>query len=964
MAQLTMSRRNFVKTMAITGAAATLASTATRPLQALAEDEDASSGSEVEVIRSCCRACGKVECGVWVTVQDNKVIKVEGDESAPQSRGHCCAKSQSSMQALYHPDRVRYPVKRTNPKGSDDPGWVRITLDEAFQTTGEKLGEVVDKYGGQSVFVMCGTSRVWSLGPYQGMKTLFPTPNAHLAYQVCKGPRHFAGIMVDEMGSPWMEVEQEPEVYVQWGTAVEYSNYDTTNRTISDVAPHASAHIIVDPRVTPLGKEADYWLPLRPGSDGAVILGWTNWVIENEAYDDTMVRRWSNAPFLLVEDNPGLTEGWLVEGNGGIDMKTRLLTEADIKEDGKYQRFMVWDEANERLTYWDAEVGKWEGEEHKIPTGGMWIEHPLKPLVADCWLPDESTFADPVTEPDRFPDGSEECNPQGVAKVPALFPGDIEVTLKDGNTYTCRTVWDEFHDMTSKYDFDTVEEITGVPAALNEEAVKVWTTRINPAYGNGGLHFQLANDQNGNSIQNNRALQILSCITGNSDSPAGNRGSTKSQFDGNPGRSNMQAASPYGDEAKTWEGRDYSLEDMAAYMQDFVQYLIDNDSPLAERYGNKVPTHDEAIVIAQRMGGAMRSSQAWPNPTTVFDRQANEVDAERFPLNRYWARWADSNTIWDACLQNADVDYTVHETPYELHAGVCQSGDIMNMGNITRAWDATKELDFFTDINLWFCPNNGNADIIFPCQHWLEIDTTRVSQGAGGFFGCGCQAVEPPGETIFDPDWNVGMYKAMGVPWNTKDPDAHGAENLNYTSYDGKYGPEASYMWPDHDRTLKDNVDAWVTADFPEGPTWAEAKDWFQENGWMDCRVWHPERWGTYRRHEMGWRRQQGGFNLYPLVDLHPGFMSASGLIEIWSLVCEAYIGEEYAFADYIEPSTSPVSTPELFDASLADQIDDTDFMNFDYVDDLKAMPDNSFLMTTGSRQPVYFHSEHRQLPW
>ena len=275
MAQLTMSRRNFMKTMAITGAAAAVSSSAVAPMRALAEDANATAG-ELKHVRTCCRACGKVECGVWVTVQDGKAIKVEGDESAPQSRGHCCAKSQSSMHAAYHPDRLRYPVKRTNPKGSDDPGWVRITLDEAFELSGQGLGEVVDKYGGQSIFVMCGTSRVWSLGPYQGMKQLFGTPNAHLAYQVCKGPRHWAGIMTDEMGSPWMEVEAEPKVYLQWGTAVEYSNYDTTNRTISDVAPHATAHICVDPRVTPLSKEADIWLPLRPGTDGALALGWFN----------------------------------------------------------------------------------------------------------------------------------------------------------------------------------------------------------------------------------------------------------------------------------------------------------------------------------------------------------------------------------------------------------------------------------------------------------------------------------------------------------------------------------------------------------------------------------------------------------------------------------------------------------------------------------------------------------------
>ena len=144
MAKLTMSRRNFVKAAAVTAAAAALTPSVTKPLQALAEGEDETAG-EVKRIRSCCRACGKVECGVWVTVEDGKVVKVEGDESNAHSRGHCCSKSQSSMQALYHPDRLRHPVMRTNPKGEDDPGWVRISLDEAFATTGEKLQEVSDK---------------------------------------------------------------------------------------------------------------------------------------------------------------------------------------------------------------------------------------------------------------------------------------------------------------------------------------------------------------------------------------------------------------------------------------------------------------------------------------------------------------------------------------------------------------------------------------------------------------------------------------------------------------------------------------------------------------------------------------------------------------------------------------------------------------------------------------------------
>ena len=515
MANLSLSRRSFLKASAMAAAATTVGSAAT-PSTALAEGEDASAG-EIKRIRSCCRACGKVECGVWVTVQDNKVIKVEGDESNAHSRGHCCAKSQSSMLALYHPDRLRYCMKRTNPKGEDDPGWVRITLAEAFDEAGAKFNEIVEKYGGEANFAMGGTSRVWAQPPYGTLKSIFPTPNAHLAYEICKGPRHFGGILTDEIGSPWMEVEQGPLVYVQWGTASKYSNYDSTNRTVVDCSQRAYKHILVDPRMTPLGKEADVWLPLRVGTDLCLSLGWLKWILDNEAYDDAFVRRWTNAPFLWNPEKDGRTaKGWFMEMNGGIDMESRILTEADCDPEwigqywdyeGRYQRFICWDENNNKPTYWDAEACQWEGEKHKIPTTGTWIEHPYKPIIADAWLPDPSKFANPADVQydaywDEGNEGGKRSNPAGLPKNPALFPGGVEVKLKDGSTISADTVWEAFSDSLEQYTLEYVSEVTEVPVDKIEEGVRIYTTRLNPLHGNGGIHYQLAPDQTGHAVQN------------------------------------------------------------------------------------------------------------------------------------------------------------------------------------------------------------------------------------------------------------------------------------------------------------------------------------------------------------------------------------------------------------------------------------------------------------------------------
>jgi anaerobic selenocysteine-containing dehydrogenase len=1028
MAKLSMTRRTFTKAAAVAAAASTL-SFAAAPSAALAEGTDASAG-EVKRIRSCCRACGKCECGVWVTVQDNKVIKVEGDESNAHSRGHCCAKSQSSMLALYHPDRLRYIMKRTNPKGENDPGWVRVGYAEAFDAIGEKFAELKNKYGGKAMFSMGGTSRVWAQPPYGTLKSVFGTKNAHLAYEICKGPRHFGGVLTDEKGSPWMEVEQGPIVYLQWGTASEYSNYDSTNRTVVDCSQRAYKHILVDPRMTPLGKEADLWLPLRVGTDLCLSLGWLHWIVENEAYDVDFVERWTNGPFLWNPEADGKTEkGYFLEMNGGMYMTSRLLTEADLDREWvsqywepaaaeySYRRFICWDQNNNKPTYWDAEECQWEGEYHKIPTTGVWIEHPYKPIIADAWLPDPSKFADPADSTyDSYwksgNEGGKKSNPLGLPKRPALFPGGVEVKLANGTTIEAKTVFEEFEHNLEDYTLDYVEEVTGVPAEKIEEAVKIYTTRLNPLHGNGGIHFQLAPDQTGHAVQNTRALQLISCLTGNSDEPAGNRGSSKAQVDGCCGRANMlktdhepvqwNLKDRLGDISEMRLGntpRDLSIDEQIPLIQQFVQYLIDEKSPLAERYGNHVPSDEEAYWIAQRKGGAYKGSRTWPsvdtdgNPAGPFELNGEQISAERFPLLRYWSSWTDSATIWDSIV---NID-----TPYQIHGGICMSGDFMNESNLLEAWYSLTQLDFWVDINLWSCPNNGCADYVFPCTHWLETNTGRVSQGAGGIFGAGQRCVEPIGDVTFDPTFVVCLHKAIdkagiSTPFNDRDTDYDEWLNLDYNDF-VQNGGTVGYEEQEY-RVLKDATDWWKTEEFPDGPDFPQYAAKFQEEGWFDCRKWHPERWGTYRRWEMGYRRQQAGYNLYAAVDEKCAFGTPTGKVEIWSTICESYIGDETKtfaevcsparaaydgdipdidkFPHWFEAKNSPVQAPELYDAELVDTYKNTSDnyrdLSYDgteenlatYKEMVKKYPDNTFLCTSGSRQPVYFHSEHRQLPW
>ena len=116
MGKLTMTRRAFTKLAAATAAAAAVVAPAGA---ALAESSTvtASKAGDTKRVRSCCRGCGKMECGVWVIVENGRAIRTEGDESAFHSMGNHCGKGQASLQAAYHPDSLTYVMKRTNPKG-------------------------------------------------------------------------------------------------------------------------------------------------------------------------------------------------------------------------------------------------------------------------------------------------------------------------------------------------------------------------------------------------------------------------------------------------------------------------------------------------------------------------------------------------------------------------------------------------------------------------------------------------------------------------------------------------------------------------------------------------------------------------------------------------------------------------------------------------------------------------------
>ena len=195
---------------------------------------------------ACARAAALRQDGVrrGVTVENRRAVKVEGDQSSFQSSGNCCGKSQSSLQAAYHPDRIYHPMKRTNPKARE-PGWQRITWDEAINHRLEVQGD----HGSvrRSVhFQHVRLIRQWVYGPYAFYKWLFDF-NAH------GRPRSARARVASWAGSTRSTApvdgaaRQAARVRAVGHRARENSNYDDSCRNLVDRMSAAETHICIDP---------------------------------------------------------------------------------------------------------------------------------------------------------------------------------------------------------------------------------------------------------------------------------------------------------------------------------------------------------------------------------------------------------------------------------------------------------------------------------------------------------------------------------------------------------------------------------------------------------------------------------------------------------------------------------------------------------------------------------------------
>jgi anaerobic selenocysteine-containing dehydrogenase len=248
---------------------------------------------EVKKIRTTCRSCHG-GCGVIAYVKDGKVIKVEGDPESPINHGTLCSKCLAITQLAYHPDRVRYPMKRK------DSAWERISWDEALDTIAEKFKEVIKEYGAESIVIGQGTGRDYESHLYR-FANLLGTPNVLTAGHMCYVSR--VGATLITCGNlPVCDYEGEPRCIVMWACNPQWTNPDEyKGEGFWRAYKKGSGLIVIDPRKGFLANRADIWLQLRPGTDAALAMGFHNVIVDEGLYDKEFVENYIHGWDAFVE---------------------------------------------------------------------------------------------------------------------------------------------------------------------------------------------------------------------------------------------------------------------------------------------------------------------------------------------------------------------------------------------------------------------------------------------------------------------------------------------------------------------------------------------------------------------------------------------------------------------------------------------------------------------------------------
>ena len=265
--------------------------------------------SESRRVPTFCPLCVS-RCGCEAVIEDGRLVGLEPDPSHPTGKA-LCAKGRAAPDLVKATDRLLFPMRRTRPKGDPNPGWQRISWDEALNETSSAMRRIATDCGPEAVAFAVTTPAATAISdalPWiVRLINSFGSPNTCNANELCAWHREFGAAFVTGAGIGLPDFERAGCLLL-WGFNPSTSWLPAAS-AIADARQRGAKLIVVDPRHIGLAVKADQWLSVRPGTDGAVALSIAGFMIEQGWFDIDFVRDWTNGPFLVRDDDGALLRG-------------------------------------------------------------------------------------------------------------------------------------------------------------------------------------------------------------------------------------------------------------------------------------------------------------------------------------------------------------------------------------------------------------------------------------------------------------------------------------------------------------------------------------------------------------------------------------------------------------------------------------------------------------------------------
>ncbi|MFA6954915.1 MAG: molybdopterin oxidoreductase family protein [Thermoanaerobaculia bacterium] len=243
-----------------------------------------------KLVKTHCCFCGQ-QCGIQLKVKDNAVIGFEPWYDFPFNKGMLCPKGVKRYLQGSHEDRLVTALERDpNAPG----GFKSMSYDDAIRRVGSEIQRIQSAHGNSAMGVISGasmtTEKAYLMGKFArlGLKTPYIDYNGRLC-MVSAGAGNKKAFGIDRAANPWDDILGAEVVWIAGANVAECA--PITTNYVWQARENGAKIIVVDPRITPIARTADLFLPVKPGRDIALFNGILHLMIENDWLDHAFIEQ-------------------------------------------------------------------------------------------------------------------------------------------------------------------------------------------------------------------------------------------------------------------------------------------------------------------------------------------------------------------------------------------------------------------------------------------------------------------------------------------------------------------------------------------------------------------------------------------------------------------------------------------------------------------------------------------------